>query len=242
MADIYIHVGFQLPFKAVKWGLTCLILLTGARELGSESVILNTYYPSPSAIYVKMIATADAYLARDSGSVGIGTSAPAQKLDVNGDVHAVGYYVGSANTAYVSVSAAAGNTGLGFYSNGAERMSINNSGQVSIGIPSGAAPPANFLLTIGDGSSVGAMLSRQTQCGLYSFPATPGNTPCSAATAIVPAVPACNTAPCYVTAMPGILSKCALPGRGGRQMICCPCGGGACPIIGVNEPGSYSCD
>ncbi|MBI5630736.1 MAG: hypothetical protein HY921_07625 [Elusimicrobia bacterium] len=70
----------------MKWGLAGLLGLLGASELGSESVTLTTYYPAPSGVYAQMITTNNTFLARDGGSVGVGTASPAQKLDVSGAI------------------------------------------------------------------------------------------------------------------------------------------------------------
>ena len=64
-----------------------VMMLCAVPELDSESVTLSTYYPAPSGVYTQMITTGNTYLARDGGagtSVGIGTTAPGAKLDVNG--------------------------------------------------------------------------------------------------------------------------------------------------------------
>ncbi len=83
------------------------LLATVAQEVASESVSLSTYYPAPSGVYTDLISTSNAYLARDSGfldvgtnsplaagvkmavlggKVGIGTVAPAVMLDVRGSL------------------------------------------------------------------------------------------------------------------------------------------------------------
>jgi hypothetical protein len=64
--------------------LVLSLLLLSAGELASENVTMTTYYPAPSGVYTQMIVTNNAYLARDSGSVGIGTAHPAGTLDVEG--------------------------------------------------------------------------------------------------------------------------------------------------------------
>ena len=65
--------------------LVIAMLLATAGDLASENVTLTTYYPAPSGVYTQMITTQNTYLARDGGSVGVGTASPASwaKLDVN---------------------------------------------------------------------------------------------------------------------------------------------------------------
>ena len=70
-----------------------------------------------------------------AGLVGIGTSAPATALQVNGDIRAVGaagtgYELNDANTK-ISIPAA---NSIAFSTSGVERVRINNIGQVGIGV------------------------------------------------------------------------------------------------------------
>jgi len=51
-----------------------------------ESYTITTYYPSPYGSYNELTTYSNTYLAIKSGNVGIGTSIPAQKLEVNGNV------------------------------------------------------------------------------------------------------------------------------------------------------------
>lgn len=57
--------------------------------LRAESLTMTTYYPAPFGGYAKLLTTSDTFLARDGGSVGIGTTSPAAnaKLDVNGNIY-----------------------------------------------------------------------------------------------------------------------------------------------------------
>ena len=80
--DLHLHVSYE-PRAVRPWLVLCLLLLS-AGELGSENVTLTTYYPAPSGAYTKMITTSDTYLARDNGSVGVGTASPGVKFQVNG--------------------------------------------------------------------------------------------------------------------------------------------------------------
>jgi len=77
--------------------LSGLFMCWAPGELGCETFTLQTYYPSPAGIYNKMTTTADTVLARDSGGVGIGVSAPAVgvKLDVGGTIKIRGGSPGS---------------------------------------------------------------------------------------------------------------------------------------------------
>ncbi|MBI4371172.1 MAG: hypothetical protein HY552_02625 [Elusimicrobia bacterium] len=92
MAELNVRFDLRFGARLLSGGLAAAMLLAGAAELGSEKVTLTTYYPAPSGIYTKMITTGDAFLARDGGRVGIGTSSPAAgyKLDVRGGAVNVG--------------------------------------------------------------------------------------------------------------------------------------------------------
>jgi hypothetical protein len=84
-----ITVRFDLTFsrRFIKTAGALVMMLCAVPELDSESVTLSTYYPAPSGVYTNMITTGNTFLARDGGagtSVGIGTTAPGAKLDVNG--------------------------------------------------------------------------------------------------------------------------------------------------------------
>ncbi len=71
-------------------GASMLVLAVLPVELGSESLVLQSYYPSPLGIYSALTTTGDTALARDGGKVGVGTSSPAATLDVNGAIKVAG--------------------------------------------------------------------------------------------------------------------------------------------------------
>ncbi len=86
-----IRVKFDLTFsrRLIVSAGAFAMMLCAVPELDSESVTLSTYYPAPSGVYTNMITTGNTTLARDGAGatrVGIGTSAPAVKLHVVGDV------------------------------------------------------------------------------------------------------------------------------------------------------------
>ena len=79
--------------------------------------------------------------AKSDGTVGIGTTSPSQKLDVNGNTTSTAYILrgnGSAPTADAAIFRAADNT-LAFSTGSSERMRIDSSGRVGIGTTSPSA-------------------------------------------------------------------------------------------------------
>jgi len=58
------------------------------RFLGSETFTMTTYYPAPYGGYASLLTTGQTILARDSGLIGVGTNAPAVKLDVKDESYA----------------------------------------------------------------------------------------------------------------------------------------------------------
>ena len=64
--------------------LGLVILLGTAVYVVAEDITLTTYYPSPRGIYQTLRSTGQTTLAEAGGNVGIGTTVPGTKLDVNG--------------------------------------------------------------------------------------------------------------------------------------------------------------
>ncbi|MDE2491898.1 MAG: hypothetical protein KGM24_13715 [Elusimicrobia bacterium] len=90
MAEITVHFDLRMSQRTARWALAACLVLAAAPQLASEDLTLSTYYPAPSGIYTKMVTTGSTYLARDGGSVGIGTASPTYKLDVNGTIRVQG--------------------------------------------------------------------------------------------------------------------------------------------------------
>jgi hypothetical protein len=64
--------------------LTAFFICWRPGFLGSEPLVLTTYYPAPYAGYASLLTTGLTVLARDNGNVGIGTPTPLARLHVNG--------------------------------------------------------------------------------------------------------------------------------------------------------------
>ena len=56
----------------------------------TETIQIDTYYPAPYGAYAELTTTSNTYLATEGGNVGIGTTSPGAKLEVNGQVKITG--------------------------------------------------------------------------------------------------------------------------------------------------------
>ena len=126
-------IQFQLTRFKVLALLTALFICFHPKLLGSEQLTLTTYYPSPYGGYAKLLTTDQTVLARDGGAVGvggyntvtgastklavkgnvgIGTSAPKNKLDIGGGAVIGAAYSGT-KTASSNGLLVQGNVGIG---------------------------------------------------------------------------------------------------------------------------------
>lgn len=69
------------------WMVAGLLLGTMAYAI-AEEVTLTTYYPSPRGVYQELRSTENTFLAIESGRVGIGTTEPTTKLQIEGSMDA----------------------------------------------------------------------------------------------------------------------------------------------------------
>jgi len=72
--ELNIRISFNR--KSARWLLAVFFLCWHPGFIGSESLTLTTYYPAPYGGYVSILTTNRTLLARDAGSVGIGTAGP----------------------------------------------------------------------------------------------------------------------------------------------------------------------
>lgn len=87
MAEIKLRFDLTFSRRFLTVLGAAIFMLCAVPELDSESVTLSTYYPAPSGVYTNMITTGNTFLARDGAGttrVGIGTTAPSEKLTVIG--------------------------------------------------------------------------------------------------------------------------------------------------------------
>jgi hypothetical protein len=91
MNEREITIRIKVSRRTAVWAAAVGLLCCAANEVVSESVTMTTYYPAPSGTYQKLTTTGgtvgtpvNTILARDAGSVGIGTSNPKATLDING--------------------------------------------------------------------------------------------------------------------------------------------------------------
>ena len=134
------------------------------RALGIESsdIVFRTGSTSGTTSTQRMVINS-------SGNVGIGTTSPSAKLQVDGDVRISGdkyYQMGGSN---FKIGADGGGSAMHFYSGGNENMTLNSSGNVGIGT---TAPNASALLDVSS-TTKGVLLPRMstTQINAISSPA-----------------------------------------------------------------------
>ena len=80
-----VQITMSLDRRIICATLAVAMTVSAVTEIGAESVTLTTYYPAPSGVYVQMIVTKKAYLARDGGEVTIGQTATPGTLTVTGN-------------------------------------------------------------------------------------------------------------------------------------------------------------
>lgn len=87
MSETVLRLELRLTRPQAIAALTMALMTWYAPELGSENVVLTTYYPAPSGIYTRMITTNETLLARDGGNVAVGSAVGGAKFSVmNGNV------------------------------------------------------------------------------------------------------------------------------------------------------------
>lgn len=235
-----VRVDIGLRPGQFRWALAVLLLSAGARPLGSEEVTLTTYYPSPSGLYTRMIATGQTVLARDRGAVGVGTVRPAYKLDVvSAQSISARFQGGASNRAQIAVDSDANRqSAILFSDRGSPSWQLGRQADGTLFLygfavgrdvlestPSGdvALQPAVGRVGIQNGSpgsaldvgGNGIVVSRQPAAQCRSVDYAAGVTS------------ACAVGE-YATSQRGVYSRVAWM-RNGGSVLCCACPAGNCP-------------
>jgi hypothetical protein len=109
--EININIQIKLTSRRLAVGLAAFLVLALGYEVVSESLTMTTYYPSPSGVYRRLVSTAQTFLARDGGNVGVRTTAPAATLDVNGSLKSSSLLTGAIDTNQDSIEINSANSG-----------------------------------------------------------------------------------------------------------------------------------
>jgi len=115
-----------------------------------ESITLETYYPAPYGIYNELTTTGQTLLATEGGGVGIGTTAPSQKLHIKGG-----------NVFLETLSKAADRRGLIINDTSGSSGAVMSGGEHSTGLAfytdwDGAAANAKMVVTPTGSVGIGA--------------------------------------------------------------------------------------
>jgi hypothetical protein len=239
MAELTIRLGVPNGPRVKRGALSALLMLIGVPNLGSESVTLTTYYPAPSGVYTNMITTGNTFLARDGGSVGVGTATPGTKLDVVGTFRASGSATFN-NGVTGSFGLTPGYVNWATYGTGAGGAAIyNDAGSYNalmiVGNTAGGGsrrvkvwdelrPQGDMIMEASsykiDMQGNSTIVSRKNDCSIVSY--SPGGG------AGVTNCPGGN----YATLISGLMTKYQMINIGTEpqgRMLCCPCPGGSCP-------------
>ncbi|MBY0316402.1 MAG: hypothetical protein K2Q26_12820, partial [Bdellovibrionales bacterium] len=177
--------GFYTPFisGSVVWdptsgsgnfsvlNLSPTINQTGTASGSYTGILLNAIETSvlgtANRLMDLQVGGASRFLVTNTGNVGIGSTSPTEKLDVDGIVKATGFVGPITATSSTSASGYTINTdsdnsssdgGFNVQVNGADRFVVNSEGLVGIG---GAAPSAGASITLAaiDGTNEGAQIN-----------------------------------------------------------------------------------
>jgi hypothetical protein len=161
--ELNIRVSFSR--KSVLLPLILFFICWHPGFIGSETLVLTTYYPAPYGGYVSILTTGQTLLARDTGNVGIrtGNTAPRRPLDVNGEIVTTTRMTLAQDMTNTSLTWHLDNSGGRFRvfqqpninTAGTERLTIlNNNGNVGINTtnPAERLHVANGNLRVEDGN------------------------------------------------------------------------------------------
>lgn len=88
MINSSFNINIKFTKRQIILPIAAFLLCLTPLVFGAETYVMTSYYPAPYGGYVQLLATNNAFLARDGGRVGIGTATPSSKLEIaNGDAY-----------------------------------------------------------------------------------------------------------------------------------------------------------
>ncbi len=131
---IDVHLRLHFSPATARAALIAAFLLSCAGDLASESVTLTTYYPAPSGVYTQLVATSNAYMARDNPAsfLDVGTNAVPPSVSGVGSVKM--YVVGNEQIAN-GYGLVFGNGSLIQSDQGGSLELGGNNGTAGVGVP-----------------------------------------------------------------------------------------------------------
>jgi hypothetical protein len=132
--SLTVRVDLDLTKTAVFLLIAAVLLSVCAAPLNCESFRLATYYPSPSAVYRRIVTTSRTVLARDAGTVAVGTT----RNPTTNPLYVLG---GVGTTGDLTVATRLTAVGAVFWRDRTNMLSTDQGGSIELGGSQGRANP-----------------------------------------------------------------------------------------------------
>jgi hypothetical protein len=130
--NVPLEVNGNARFGDSSTGIAFGIVSTDVYQISGA----DTGFSGWNSLHFKADSNDGLFLQKDTNNVGIGTTSPSQKLDVNGNIKAYTYYVGNTSN-YIDIATGlrlrSGSDGIRFMPNGADAVKFLANGNVLIG-------------------------------------------------------------------------------------------------------------